>query len=186
MDAHRSDVELPFHDTLGEKMLGHRSRTAAPFIALVALAACTYHPSRFPLYGATDDRTRLAGEWIGEFEVARSGRSGSISFHLEAGRDSASGDVSVLAPYVGNAQPRRYDERGPSPRFAAGATLRIRDVSVGASIVEGSLEPFRDAECDCSVTTWFRGEVHGDSIVGEFVSRGGFTKRRGEWRMSRR
>jgi len=167
-------------------MLGHLSRTAATFIALVALAACTYHPLRFPMYGAADDRTRLAGEWVGEFEGARAGRSGSISFRLEAGRDSANGEVSVLASYMGNAQPMRYDERGPFHRVGTGTTLRIRHVSVGASIVEGSLEPFRDAECDCMVTTWFRGEVHGDSIVGGFVSRGGSMTRRGEWRMSRR
>jgi len=61
-----------------------------------------------------------------------------------------------------------------------------RYVRVGASIVEGILEPFRDPACDCMVTTRFLSEIRGDSIIREYVSRGGWTARRGEWRMSRR
>jgi hypothetical protein len=171
---------------LEEIMFRHRTRTLSTFVVLMAFTACTYHPSRFPMYGSTDHRTRLAGEWVGEFQGARSDRSGSIDFRLEADRDSASGEVSLLDSYMGYARPLRYDERGPAARVTTGTTLRIRYVRVGGSIVEGLLEPFRDPECDCMVTTRFLGEIRGDSIIGEYVSRDGWTTRRGEWRMSRR
>lgn len=166
-------------------MFGHRTRTTTMLAGLVAFTACTYYPANFPIYGTTDERARLAGDWEGEFDDSRAGGGGSISFRLEAGRDSASGDVTLLASHIGNAQ-LGYETRVPTARTATRTTLRIGYASVGASLVEGILEPFRDPECDCMVDTSFRGELRGDSIVGRYVSRRGWTMRRGEWRMSRR
>ena len=164
-------------------MLGHRTRTAA-LLGVMMLAACTYHPSRFPIYGTTDDRAPLAGEWFGEFTSTGTGRNGNIGFRLEPGRDSASGDVSMETFYVG-AQVR-YQEHRPHPGAAAAPALRIRHVRAGASILEGVIEPFHDPDCDCMVTTRFRGVVRGDSIAGTYVGRGGATTREGAWHVTRR
>ena len=167
-------------------MFGHRIGTLTMLVSLAALGACAYHPFAFPVYGTTDERIRLAGEWIGEFDGARSGVGGSIDFQFDPGRDSATGDVSVFASRTGNEQPVANYHHVLPPRALTGTTLRIRSARVDASIVEGILEPYADAECGCTVTTGFRGEIRGDSIVGHYVSRGGWLTRRGEWRMRRR
>jgi len=165
-------------------MFGHRKHTAAVILGLTALAACTYRPSFFPMHGRIDDRSRLAGEWLGEFTSAHPERSGSIAFQFEPGRDSASGEVSVQTSFVG--QRIRYQEQGSYLRASAATILRIRYVRASESTVEGVLEPYRDPECDCMVTTTFLGIVRGDSIIGEYVSRGRWTTRQGAWRMGRR
>ena len=165
-------------------MFGHRKHTAAVILGLTALAACTYRPSLFPMYGRIDDRSRLAGDWFGEFTSEHPDRSGSIAFQLEPGRDSASGEVSVQTSSVG--QRVRYQEQGSYPRASTARVLRIRYVRASESTVEGVLEPYHDPDCDCMVTTTFLGIVRGDSIIGEYVSRGRWTTRQGAWRMGRR
>ena len=164
-------------------MFGHHKHTAVAILGLVILAACTYHPARFPMYGTIDDKSRLAGEWFGEFTSEHPDRSGSIAFQLEPGRDSASGEVSLQASYVG--QRMRPQEQGFHARASTATALRIRYVRAGESEVEGILEPYHDPDCDCMVTTTFLGVVRGDSITGEYVSRGEWTIRQGAWRMSR-
>ena len=165
-------------------MLGHHKHTAAAILGVTILAACTYHPSSFPMYGRIDDRSRLAGEWLGEFSSAHPDRSGSIAVQIEPGRDSASGEVSVQASHVG--QRIRHQEQGFYPRASTATVLRIRYMRAGESTVEGVLEPYYDPDCDCTVTTTFLGVLHGDSITGQYVGRGGWMMRQGAWRMGRR
>jgi hypothetical protein len=165
-------------------MFGHHTRTAAAILGLTVLAACTYHPSLFPVIGRIDDKSRLTGEWIGEFSSAHPDRSRSIAFQLEPGRDSASGEVSLEPSYVG--QGIRQQAQGLYPRVSTTTVVRIRYVHAEESTVEGVLEPYHDPDCDCVVTTTFLGVVRGDSITGEYVSRGEWTTRQGAWRMSRR
>ena len=164
-------------------MLGHRKHTAAAIVGLTILAACTYHPSLFPVIGRIDAKSRLTGEWLGEFTSTHPDRSRSIAFQLEPGRDSASGEVSLEASYVG--QGTGYREQGLYPRVSPTTVVRIRYVRADESTVEGVLEPYHDPDCDCVVTTTFLGVVRGDSITGEYVSRGAWTTRQGAWRMSR-
>jgi hypothetical protein len=49
--------------------------------------------------------------------------------------------------------------------------LRIRFVRVDGGKVSGTLQPYRDPDCGCSVYTTFEGTVEGDVIEGTFVAR---------------
>jgi hypothetical protein len=165
-------------------MFGHHRHTAAAILGLTVLAGCTYHPSRFPIIGKIDDKSRLTGQWLGEFTSTHPDRSRSIAFQLEPGRDSASGEVSLDASYVG--QGVRHQGQGLHPRVSTTTVVRIRYVRADESTVEGALEPYDDPDCGCMVTTAFLGVLRGDSITGEYVSRSRWATRQGAWRMSRR
>jgi len=164
-------------------MLGQGKRAGAALLALVALVGCRYQPSFFPVRGTSDDRSQLVGEWYGEFTSTSTDRNGFIGFHLEPGRDSASGDVSVL-PRAVLQEGWHHDDR-PYRRAPTPTGLRIGLLRVDATSVEGFVEPFQDPDCSCMVSTWSRGVVRGYSITGEYVSRGGSVSRRGTWRMRR-
>src|SRR5256886_5468755 len=49
-----------------------------------------------PVGGTAGDMAALAGQWEGSYSSASTGRSGSISFTLSAGNDSAFGDVIMI------------------------------------------------------------------------------------------
>ncbi len=164
-------------------MLGQGKGAAAALLALAALAACRYRPSFFPVHGTTGDRSRIVGEWHGEFVGTGTDRSGFIDFRLEPGRDSASGDVTILPRAV--LQQTWHRQHVSHRRAATPTALRIARLRVDATVVEGFVEPSSDPECSCTVTTWFRGVVRGDSMTGEYVSRRGSASSRGVWRMRR-
>jgi hypothetical protein len=184
MGAAPRDTEL-LRTTLREgDMLGQGKRTIAALLTLGALAACRYRPSYFPVHGTTGDRSRLVGEWYGELTSMSTDRTGLIDFRFEPGRDSASGDVTILPRAA--LQQAWHQENHPHHRAAAPTALRIRLLRVDAATVEGFVEPFQDPDCGCTVATRFHGVVHGDSMTGEYVSRGGWVSREGTWRMRRR
>jgi hypothetical protein len=144
------------------------SLTAVAFL----VAGCAMNPAPVPIRGDAWGIADLAGEWVGEYESPDTRRSGSITFKLEAGRDTAYGDV-IMVPglalgwraadpeaWLGR-QPVRTD---PQPLF-------IRFVSVEGRRVSGRLEPYRSPTCDCLLHTTFAGERRGDRIEGTFVTR---------------
>src|SRR5256886_3075331 len=49
-----------------------------------------------PVGGTAGEVAALAGQWEGSYASAATGRSGSISFTLSAGSDSAFGDVIMI------------------------------------------------------------------------------------------
>lgn len=73
---------------------------------------------------------------------------------------------------------------------ATSETLAIEFVRVdGASeTISGTLEPYRDPDCNCIVATTFTGTVSRDSIEGTFVTQAGgaYRTKRGQWRVERR
>src|SRR2546430_1224221 len=77
-------------------------RSTGLVLAVVA-AACSSARPPVPMVGQARDVAALAGDWVGEYSSAESGRSGSISFTLRAQGDSAVGDV-VMIP-TGYGQP---------------------------------------------------------------------------------
>jgi hypothetical protein len=131
---------------------------------LVLLAACSTPPGNpIPVRG---DAQVLAGRWAGEYSNNDNGRSGSILFTLEAGADSAMGDVlmipnwpgpNYISQYVPPEEPARY----PPP-------LHIQLVRVFGHQVAGQLTPYRDPDCGCMVTTIFSGRLVGDRLDGVF------------------
>ena len=153
---------------------------------VLGLAGCASVPSTTPISGNPAAIDQLAGEWEGVYTSEETGRSGSIAFVLRAGSDTARGDVVMMPRHA-------LDASGSSERYprATGATaelLTIRFVFVSDGEVRGVLDPYRDPDCGCTLTTTFRGMVQGDVIEGSFVSEGEgmhHLPARGRWRVVR-
>lgn len=135
-----------------------------------AVAACSpAPPSLVPVSVGSGSAATLAGEWVGEYESPAVGRAGSIIFHLDAGRDTAQGDV-LMVPRI---SARSQDDHGAVTRAtAAPQVLTIRFVRLDGARVTGALDPYIDPECGCSVVTTFEGAVAGERLRGTFVTRG--------------
>lgn len=135
-----------------------------------AVAACApAPPSLVPVSVGSGSDATLAGEWVGEYESPAVGRAGSIVFHLDAGRDTAQGDV-LMVPRI---SARSQDDHGAVTRATAvPQVLTIRFVRLDGARVTGALDPYIDPECGCSVVTTFEGAVAGERLRGTFVTRG--------------
>ena len=162
-------------------------RTAALGLLLSAFAiGCATTPARVPVSGSAADISQLAGEWSGEYHADGGGRTGVISFQLAAGRDTASGDV-LMFPRQGRPGMSATETRAPGAS-AVPQDLSIRFVRSAAGIVSGALDPYKDPDCDCVVTTTFEGRLKGDTIEGRYVSvrSGEAGMVRGNWKVQRK
>jgi hypothetical protein len=137
-----------------------------------------------PVAGADADVPRLAGSWRGEYWSGDTGRSGLIRFELDAADGGARGDVLML--------PAGHREEGraaleQTPLGAGRLAIRFVTVDAATETVSGTLEPYRDPQCDCVVSTTFVGRVSRDRIEGTFVTQGGEGRpaRLGNWRVTR-
>ncbi len=154
---------------------------------LVALAGCSANPSPVPVQASAADLQGLAGRWEGTYESRQTGRSGSIVFNLDAGQDTATGDV-VMIPEDRERRNYRSDGSLPrAPQMAPAEVIPIRIVRVQGERVVGRLESYRAPECDCQATTTFSGRRVGDRISGTFVTEGaGLRRSSGRWEVVRR
>lgn len=162
------------------------SRIPLALMALLGGAACAGPSMPVPVSG---DIARLTGQWTGEYESRASGRVGSIVFTLEAGKDTARGDVIMIPATLG--QPVEIMEAMP-PGVPGGETLRSRLLTIAfvqatATRVQGRLDPYRDPECGCELVTTFTGSLSGDVLEGTYQS---FHKETGKvvsgtWRVTR-
>ncbi len=153
-------------------------------IALAAFlgAGCNAALLPVPVEGTVD---QLVGEWAGEFSSAETGRRGSIYFHLEAGRDTAAGDV-LLTPDRTYNVPTAPDWN-ESPWRTSAHVLQISFVRCTDSEVDGWVKPYADPDTGYLTYTDFTGVIAGDSLKGTFVSRVENTGRRssGTWAVAR-
>ena len=155
-------------------------------LATAATLACASIPETVPLVGSPMDVSSLVGEWSGEYDGGASGRSGSIVFVLRSATDTAHGDVLMI--------PRAYGERATAEarhgqlQLRSNQVLKIAFVRVANGEVSGTLDPYTDPECNCSVQTTFTGRLTGNVIEGTFVTRGSQLPREhtGRWRVTRR
>jgi hypothetical protein len=161
-------------------------RVAAAALALLLLG-CRYQPTPVPLQGAASNIAALSGTWEGEYIGAQSGRSGTITFTVQAGKDTAFGDVTMMAG-TGNAViAADVESRVHATHSRSPALLVVKFVSVRGGLVEGVLEPYLAPDCSCVVTTTFRGAVEGDVISGEYVTTGQYGLRHnGRWSIRRK
>jgi hypothetical protein len=159
------------------------------FVVLIAAvgAACSTAPGPVPVVADQAELQQLAGEWYGHYESPVVDRRGTIIFKLEAGRDTANGDVTMV--------PRGWTRPlGPVEHPAAAArdapipeVLQIRFVRVEYGVVSGTLEPYEDPDCGCAVYTTFTGRLTEDLIEGTFISRPGHGPAyEGTWRVQRK
>ena len=157
-------------------------------LALATSLACASGlPETVPLIGATGDVSSLVGEWGGEYDGGASGRSGSIVFVLRSAADTARGDVMMIPRTYGEQQ-AGAEGRGAPLALRSNQVLRIAFVRVADSTVAGTLDPYTDPNCKCTVQTTFTGTLRGNTIEGTFVTRGSQlpAEQTGRWKVARR
>ncbi len=150
--------------------------------ALMAAIGCVGPGTPVPVRGSVEP---LVGRWVGEYSSNESGRSGSIVFTLEAGRDTATGDVLMVPANIDvpPATVRTNDPNDRSPRV-----IRISFVRYEGNEVTGWLEPYPDPDTGERTSTTFEGLIKGDRLEGQFTSYLELSGRRrvGKWTVSRK
>ena len=159
------------------------------WICAIALsgAACATNPPPVPVSGSSTEVSALAGEWVGEYRSSETARSGSISFTLKTGRDTAYGDVIMVPAHVG--APRMDPREAIPPAVGITEALPIRFVRVRGTRVTGSIEPYPAPDCECALLMTFRGELLRDRIEGTFTvnhSATGHAAQKGTWWVARK
>jgi hypothetical protein len=156
-------------------------RKAMTWVGLMLAAGCTVQPSPVPVRG---NATILVGEWAGDYTNSETGRNGSIVFSLQAGRDTAFGDIQMIpARFQAQSEERVPDLSRPMPQL-----LRISFVGCEGNEVTGWLNPYPDPETGEKIFTEFDGVLRGDVLKGTFTSRGALSGRRssGVWNVKRK
>jgi len=167
-----------------------RTRGGATLVAAALAAwACASASPPVPVSGEAAAIASLSGHWAGRYVSEATGRHGTIDFRLEAGRDTARGDVQMVP--VGSDEPLHpFRPDGPAAAMSRPAPrfLSIRFVTVETGELRGSLEPYADPVSGHRLLTTFRGRVHADSITGSFSTVDDLTGARsaGSWWVVRR
>ena len=155
---------------------------------LASTIACASRAPEIELTSSDFDLNPLVGEWRGNYSSAETGRSGTIAFTLRAGEGSASGNVVMI--------PRADSLLTPAERevvsniSAPGRTvLKIHFLRKEGGNLSGTLDPYRDPDCDCPVTTTFQGTFKdARTIEGTFTtvpSTPGRSFTGGKWQVTR-
>ena len=164
-----------------------KMRWIAGAAAVLAAAACASAAPKVPVSAGPGGADALVGLWEGSYESAATGRGGSVVFHLDAGRDTAQGDV-VMIPRGSSVPFRRFSGDTPGGGVAppTGEPLTIRFVRVEGDRVRGELVPYLDPDCNCAANTSFEGTIRGDRIRGTFITQGSLGSTSGTWSVARR
>jgi hypothetical protein len=162
----------------------HGPLLLAGLLVLGLASGCATAPSPTSVYGAESELASLAGVWNGQYWSADTGRSGTIRFELAADGSGAWGDVDLVAATRGERTPANPR---PAPDSPSSQQLAIRFVRVGEGTVSGTLEPYRDPDCGCVLSTTFVGLLEGNKITGTYLSNGGpgHAATSGQWRAER-
>ena len=123
-------------------------------LAALALSACATSNAAVAVEGNDLDVSLLAGKWEGTYEGSVTGRKGTVSLDLAGGNRVAEGKVMMNALNdPGNAR-----------------ELTITFMKVGGRKLVGTITPYTDPQCNCTVETEFSGTLTGDTISGNFAS----------------
>src|SRR5262245_37577658 len=123
-------------------------------LLLLMIMGCATTGSSVAVEGNDLDVSLLAGKWEGTYEGSRTGRKGAVSLDLSAGNRFAEGEVLMNSLN----EPQNARE------------LTITFMKVGGRKLVGSITPYSDPQCNCTVETEFRGTLTGDTISGTFAS----------------
>jgi hypothetical protein len=150
-------------------------------------AGCASRQPQIELTSSDFDLNPLVGEWRGSYSSSETGRSGIIAFTLRAGASSASGNV-VMVPRTDSSVAR--SQQAVDASAAAGRqVLTIHFVRKEGNNVLGTLDPYRDPECACQVSTTFQGAFSDrGTIEGTYTtvpSKPGTSVSTGRWRVTR-
>lgn len=167
---------------------------ALSLVLAAALTAGTFAcapriPAPISISGSDFDLRPLEGTWTGDYFSPETGRIGSIVFTLQPGGAMAAGDI-VMIPRSQVRMMTLQDGR-PLTVTAMGMTsqvLTIHFVRKEGNEVMGVLDTYTDPDCDCRVSTIFRGMLRGlNTIEGTFTTRSLSTlnvRSSGKWSVS--
>jgi hypothetical protein len=114
---------------------------------------------------ATDfDVNPLVGQWRGTYSSSATGRNGTIAFTLQAGESSASGNV-VMIPRADSLLTPEEREMVNNVSRPARTVLSIHFLRKQGGSVHGTLDPYRDPDCQCTVNTTFDGSFRDKSTI---------------------
>ena len=151
----------------------------AVIMSALALMGCAWRGTPVPVSG---DLAGLAGEWEGMYSSTETGRSGTLSFKLDAATDSAFGDV-----WMGAAEQqdiRQHDApRVVTARPHPAAALQIAFVRARRGRLSGRLETYHDPVTGDPLVTVFDGARDGNEFHGTYTTRNERTGRvaHGDW-----
>jgi hypothetical protein len=133
-------------------------------IAAVTLAVpgCASRKPEIELTASDFDLNPLVGEWQGTYNSTETRRNGTIAFTLRAGESAASGNV-VMLPHT-DASAATEAVVDPSA-IASRQVLTIHFVRKEGNNVVGTLDPYRDPECACQVSTTFQGTFRDSGTI---------------------
>jgi len=155
------------------------------------LAACGWRRTPVPVIAEAGSTALLVGAWSGDYRSKETGRSGSITFDMASEKDTAYCDV-VMVPAASQTFQVVTRERPDVPTVRQPLLpepLKIRFIRLGENRVTGTLDPYTDPECGCSVTTTFEGTfTDGNTIEGTYITRGAAPARssKGVWKVTRK
>lgn len=165
-------------------------RVSLTIVAALAAStiACASRTPGIQLTASDFDLNPLVGEWRGDYSSAETGRSGTIAFTLRAGESSASGNI-VMIPRADSLLTPAERELVTNVSAPQRAVLSIHFIRKEGGNLSGTLDSYRDPDCNCPVTTTFQGSFRDDrTIEGTFStvpSQPGHSVTGGKWKVTR-
>ena len=155
-------------------MSSHFRSAGVGLLAAVLGSSCSSSNPAPTVPVAGSNLGALAGRWVGEYSSEATGRTGSIVFELKSGDQVARGDVLMV--------PKNVKDPGVMPQV-----LNINFVNAAGGVLRGTMDPYRDPDCDCLVQTTFVGRQSGDTIEGTFTTTpsGNAPITAGRWKIAR-
>jgi hypothetical protein len=163
-------------------------RAIALMLAVLVGNAIACHRSTpgIELRSSDFDLDPLVGQWRGDFISTQPGRTGTIAFTLRAGESAAAGNVVLFQKPDSLLTP---EEREMMANVPERTVLRISFIRKEGGDVNGSLDPYQDPECACTVTTHFQGRfTNPTTIEGSYTTvraKPGSDIIRGQWKVTR-
>ena len=159
------------------------TRWAVIAAAVIGTGCGVWHGSPVPVAG---EIAGLQGSWEGAYSSVETGRSGTITFALQSGTDSATGDVVMTPAQV-------QDVRGPDapqiagPRVQLPQALRIMFVRAEGQRISGRLDVYQDPRTGERLLTTFEGRLYRNEFKGTYTTRTEATGHlsTGEWSVKR-
>jgi len=134
------------------------------------------------------DLQPLVGVWRGSYSNPLTGRNGTIGFSLRAGESFASGSV-VMIPKPDSLLTEEERELLSEETPAGRTVLSIKFIRKEGGSLNGTLNPYRSPDCDCTVNTTFEGTFKdAATLVGTFTtvpSKAGAAVTSGTWQATR-
>ena len=157
-------------------------------VLVAATIACATKPPGIELTSSDFDLQPLVGVWRGSYSSTQTGRSGTIAFTLRAGESSASGNI-VMIPRADSLLTPEERQALENVAMPGRTVLSIHFLRKQGGSLSGTLDPYTDPDCACTVTTNFEGTfTDARTIEGTYTtvpSVAGSSVTSGKWKVGR-